>query len=489
MGLRLKLAMGALVLVCSPLLVVWGVGLYERLAQRRIEGDVVRAAARLELELARRGPSAADLARDGRWLVAFAHDFHLMVRVLDGSGQVVQRTPAQHAERWSDLRAWFGRAGGIFFGGAGSPALLAYETTLPPEHGRSEVQAALAGRAAGRWRASEDSRLVAYYHAVPLPAGGAVYLARVRPRTIRALYDLRWALLRLTVWLGLAAAVGGLWVGWSIVRPLRRLRAEMHTHLRRGGARPTEALARQDEIGDLSRDLHALTGRLGRRARDTARLAADLAHDMKNPIATVQASAELLDAARAPDERRERRLAAALQDAASHLQRSVDGLLQLARLQERLVSEPREPLRLDTLVVELVAAFREDPAHGDLTVELLGADEPAVVLALREELVRALRNLLDNAAVHAAGRIQVSLGRAAGHALLEVADDGPGVSSGNRDKIFQRFFTARPAGRPPGTGLGLTIVQAVAAAHGGAVSLASRGPLPGACFELRLPLA
>jgi len=488
-GLRLKLALAALVLVCSPLLVVWGVGLYERFALKNMEADVASSAARLERELVRRAPTAADLVADGAWLAAFAHDFHLMVRVVDASGRVVQRTPAAHAERWSDLRAWFGRAGGVFFGPAGSPALLAYEATLPPEHDRPEVRAALSGSAAGLWRGPEGSRLMAYYRALPLPGGGAVYLTRVRPRTIRALFDLRWALLRLTVWLGLVAAAGGIWVGWSIVRPLRRLQAEMEEHLRRGGAQPTEALARNDEIGDLSRDLRVLTERLGQRVRDTARLASDLAHDMKNPIATVRATADLLADGPPADERRAQRLASALTDASSHLRRSVDGLLELARLEERLAAGAREVVRIDHLLRDLLHAYRSDPLHVDLDLRLSHDGEAVSVWALADDLVRALRNLLDNAAAHAASQVQVTLSVARGEVVVRVADDGRGVSEGNRDKVFRRFFTTRPEGRTPGTGLGLAIVQTVAEAHGGSVSLDDGGPLAGACFELRLPRA
>ena len=102
-----------------------------------------------------------------------------------------------------------------------------------------------------------------------------------------------------------------------------------------------------------------------------------------------------------------------------------------------------------------------------------------------------LRNLLNNARVQpsTAKRIRVAARRDDGRVITSVTDFGPGVSEGNREKVFGRFFTARPEGTERGTGLGLAIVKAVAAAHGGLAELMPQAPAEGATFRVVVPAA
>ncbi len=111
------------------------------------------------------------------------------------------------------------------------------------------------------------------------------------------------------------------------------------------------------------------------------------------------------------------------------------------------------------------------------------------VRLVSEAWKRLLRNLLDNALVQPAEvkAVAVSVRLEDGFVVTRVADQGPGVSPGNREKVFRRFFSARPAGAPAGTGLGLSIVAAVAQAHGGRVELAPQGERTGAAFDVFLP--
>jgi signal transduction histidine kinase len=131
-------------------------------------------------------------------------------------------------------------------------------------------------------------------------------------------------------------------------------------------------------------------------------------------------------------------------------------------------------------LTELVASVADDAE--------IDAPEPATVWGVEDRLEELARNLVDNARVFARSRIRVSV-RAGERVVLEVEDDGPGVSEGNRDKIFQRFFTLRPEGAERGSGLGLAIVRTIAAAHGGEVELADPGELGGARFRVTLPAA
>jgi signal transduction histidine kinase len=499
LGLRSKLIAASLLLICFPALFIWSVGIYERLERQHITKKVGRSAEQLRRGLLRREKTPT--GPDQRWLRRFAAEHHLMVRIVDAQGRVQLRTAARHAERWSDFRGWFRDAGDFFFGPAGPPDLMAYEATLAPAGQRPEVRAALAGRQQGLWRHAQDARIFVYYEARPLSGGKALYVTSFTRRNVRALYDLRYQLLKLTLILALVAAALGLWLGWRFVNPLVQLQQRIGGYIRGRDARPGSlALARRDELGDLSRDFAALVQRLVEQRRQAAELAGDLAHDLKGPIATVGASAELLESSTGePDPERRARLVRSLSAAAGHMNRSVEGLLALARLEASLADARRVEVDLAALARRVVQGYRDDPraASVELALEIergsgAGATGLPPLIGVEPELEQLLRNLIDNALAHCEGKILVRLEPAADGARLLVCDDGPGVSAGNRDKIFRRFFSARSDNR--GSGLGLTIAAAIARAHGGVVTLREEGELllreegelllKGACFEV-----
>lgn len=494
LGLRGKLIAASLVLICFPALFIWSVGIYERLERQHVTEKVGRSAEQLRRRLSRGETRPARQVEP--WLRRFAAEHHLMVRIVDARGRVRLRTAARHAERWSDFRGWFRDAGDFFFGPDGPPDLMAYEATLAPAGQRPEVRAALAGRRQGLWRHAHDARVFVYYEARPLSGGEALYVTSFTRRNVRALYDLRYQLLKLTLILALVAAALGLWLGWRFVNPLVQLQQRIGGYIRGRDARPGSlALARSDELGDLSRDFAALVQRLDEQRRQAAELAGDLAHDLKGPIATVGATAELLESSTAElDAERRARLVRSLAAAAGHMNRSVEGLLGLARLEASLADARRVEVDLAALARRVVQGFRDNPraASVELALEIergsgAGAAGLPPLMGVEPELEQLLRNLIDNALAHCEAKILVRLEAAAdGARLLLVCDDGPGVSAGNRDKIFRRFFSARSDGR--GSGLGLTIAAAIARAHGGAVTLREAGaalPLKGACFEVR----
>jgi len=490
LGLRAKLTLVSLVWVFVPLVVVWSIGLYEDLTRRRTARAVRDAADSLALELGRQGLLTGGTA-DRRRLHDLARARHVMVRLINLEGAVLARTEPLDAERWSSIqRGWFRRAGDYFFGPVGPPDLLAHEASLPPEGRRPEVREALEGRPAETWRFASDGSMDIFYRALPLGRrGGALYVTRVSRRSITALYDLRYQLLKLTLWLAAVAGATGLWLGWSVVSPLLRVQRGVRAGLQNpADLDPADlALRRTDEIGELSRDFQRLTSALKDRVESTSLVAADLAHDLKGPIATVVATAELLGDGKMLDADRQRRLADALGVASEHMHRSVDGMLNLARVDRDLCSEPRVSLDLGSLIGALVERHRVSPATSALVLE--SHLEPVVmVLGSEAQLGRLVSNLIDNAAVFARSRVQVALRREAGEAVLTVSDDGPGISPGNRERLFQRFFSSRPPGVTPGTGLGLSIARTIARAHGGDLCLGDDGPLPGATLVVTLPL-
>jgi signal transduction histidine kinase len=215
-------------------------------------------------------------------------------------------------------------------------------------------------------------------------------------------------------------------------------------------------------------------------ASDTAtrRFLADASHELRTPIAALQASAETL--LREQPERPERdRLEAAVARDSERLGHLVNDLLGLARLEAH---PTRTSTNLAAIAHALIADARARAPHAAIT---LSADTNTTVHGDPDALERALRNLIDNAlaAIQPTGRIDVHLRRYDGHLQAQIADDGPGVPEHQRDRIFERFVRLDPD--KPGHGLGLAIARRIAQQHHGDLTC---DPDPnGASFTLHVP--
>jgi signal transduction histidine kinase len=459
-------------------------GVYDRAVRRTATADLQSAASAIA------SGWDAHASDDHVWLDGLARDRAVWVRILDRAGNVVYGTDPVYGEGRFSTRRWFEHIEDLYFVSESPPDLGGYEKTLPPLVERPEVQAALGGGDGATTREPDSAKMFVFYDATALPGGQEVaYLSRISRRSVRELYDLRVQLLKLSLVLLVLAVLLAALIGWHIASPLTRMQRAIQLY-RAGHKDVRIALDRRgDEIGALSRDFQDLVGQLQERLAHTTEVAADLAHDLKSPLSTVTASAELLHEGPPPDEERRRRIADAIGQAASHMTRSVDAMLALARADEELGHEERVPVVLAELVEGIVAAYRQGPHVEAIHIEV---ESPArdSLLGNQDKLAQLVRNLLDNALVFARARVLVRVERdaSANAMVLTIADDGDGVSPGNREKIFRRFFSSRPEGKPAGTGLGLAMAQAIAQAHGGTVRLADTGPLPGAAFVTRLSL-
>jgi signal transduction histidine kinase len=223
--------------------------------------------------------------------------------------------------------------------------------------------------------------------------------------------------------------------------------------------------------------MNAMLARLQAAQAAQRRFVADASHELRSPLATIGTGLELLARGNAgPD------AVDALRGETARLGRLVDALLLLARADERGLTPRREDVDLD----EVAQAQRWRPSG--VVPQIVAA--PVRVVGDRGQLAQVVRNLVDNACRHARSRVLVTVRREGrGDAVLEVADDGPGVPPDQRARVFARFVRlddarARTDG---GAGLGLAIVAEVVAAHGGTVDVVD-GPLGGALFRVRLPL-
>jgi signal transduction histidine kinase len=241
---------------------------------------------------------------------------------------------------------------------------------------------------------------------------------------------------------------------------------------------PTSA----DEIARLATTMNRMLDRLEDGQRRQRRFVADASHELRSPVATLRQHAEVARAH--PDRISPDELAGTVLAEALRMQQLVDDLLLLARADEHSLGLRRRPVDVDDLVLDEVGRLR--------TMTSIEVDAAAVSAGQVDgdaaALQRVVRNVVDNAARHADGRVALSLAEHDGTVTFAVEDDGPGVPPDQRERVFERFVRlddarARDGG---GSGLGLAIVAEVVAAHGGTVALTGAG-LGGARVEVTLP--
>jgi two-component system sensor histidine kinase ChvG len=351
---------------------------------------------------------------------------------------------------------------------------------------RPEVRAALSGRYGAATRS--DAGLVFLHAAVPVRMGnevaGAVIVSRSTQRVQADLYAVR--LLMFRVFLGslATAAVLALLLAATIERPLRKLGAEAATLVDvRGRLRGAfTSSRRRDEIGDLGRALHGLASRLHAQQELADRFVQDLSHELKNPLATVRSTIEVLPETTDPAARRE--LSELSLRAVARMEQMLGQLTDLSGIEAGVDSDERAEVDLVGVVREVAEAWS--------TRAQVQLDLPSVELrvsAVPEQLAQVADNLLANAASFSPAGCPIELRLAArdGRARLLVRDHGRGLAAGEAALVFRRFYTRREPGGPRHLGLGLSIVRAIVESHGGEVS-AGNAPGGGALFTVELPL-
>jgi two-component system sensor histidine kinase ChvG len=306
-------------------------------------------------------------------------------------------------------------------------------------------------------------------------------------RGIRQLVLVRSELARLIFFQGLVAIVAGVILARALVRPIETLseRAKLFP------VKPIadrELLGRADELGDLARSFNELVTSLDAKWKDSVSLAGELTHEFKNPLATIAAASERLAEAKDLTPEKRAQWTRLIAEAVSRLQHSTEALLDEVKTAARVRQAQRETLDYRGWLEALLESYRSNPRFQGWVFELDVAPDVGTVRIDPEGWGAALRNLLDNALVQPATKkvVRLEVRREREQVHTDVIDFGPGVSAGNRDKIFTRFFTQRPEGQPRGTGLGLSIVQAIAEAHGGRIELRPAESTRGASFRLTL---
>lgn len=348
-------------------------------------------------------------------------------------------------------------------------------------------------RAATVWRAPDRTPVITA--AVPLGRNEAV-LTAVNARDITR--TVRIERFRLSVVLAVVTLISvllSLFLARTIVRPLRRL-ARAAVRVRLGRAREVvvpRLPSRRDELGMLARALSDMSLALRARMDATEAFAADVAHELKNPLASLRSAVDGLGRVRDPG--LQAQLLAIVQDDVHRLDRLITDISEASRLDAQLSRARFEPVDVGAMIDGMLVQRETRGIGRGVRFRLeRPVDTPLVASGEGVRLERLFDNLLDNALSFSpdGGVVDILASAAGGELVVEVTDQGPGVPPETREAIFRRFQSIRPEGEAFGrhSGLGLAIARAIVEAHGGVISVGDREDgATGARFIVRLPLA
>ncbi len=281
----------------------------------------------------------------------------------------------------------------------------------------------------------------------------------------------------------------------TIVRPLRRLAIAAH-RVRLGRSREVNVPRlpkRTDEIGLLARAVSDMSQSLRQRIDNIEAFAADVTHELKNPLASLRSAVDGLDRVEDPDLRG--KLMTIARDDVRRLDRLINDIGEAARTDAELSRATFEPVDLGSLIEQLVSSWETRREKGDARIAFARPRrETAVVMGKPDRLARAINAIIDNAVSFSppGGLVEIAAAHVGDEIRIRVDDEGPGVPPEAREAIFNRFHSVRPEGENFGrhSGLGLAIAQAIVKGHDGEIDVHDRDDAPsGARFTIRLPAA
>ena len=314
----------------------------------------------------------------------------------------------------------------------------------------------------------------------------------------------RFAIMRVFLVAAAVMLVLSLLLASTIAGPVRKLAdgAERVRHRYKHRAEIPDFTKRSDEIGHLSGALRDMTSALYARIEAIERFAADVAHELKNPLTSLRSAVETLPLAKTEESRE--RLLGVIQHDVRRLDRLISDISDASRLDAELQRQDAEPVDMVKLLTTVIDMQNGAPRENGVTVELKVVDaaqgrDAYLVLGHDSRLAQVITNLIDNARSFSppGSVVKVACKRVRNSVEILVDDTGPGIRPDAVDKIFDRFYTDRPEqGFGQNSGLGLSISKQIVEAHNGRIkaenrmkTVAGEARVTGARFVVRLPAA
>jgi two-component system sensor histidine kinase ChvG len=364
-----------------------------------------------------------------------------------------------------------------------------------------EVNQALKGENGSSVRVSEEGKLVVSV-AVPIRRFATLYGVLMLTTESGDIDDIlkaeRTALVEVFAVAFIALLFSAVYLARFIAAPILWL-ADAAERVRRGRA-GRDAIPtlddRGDEIGELADSLSAMTRALYDRIDAIESFAADVAHELKNPLTSLRSAVEMLERTKSEADRK--RLTQVVRNDVKRIDRLITDISGASRLDAELSRGHSEPVDISKLLATIVDIYSGlDVPRGVRVCFTNDSDKSAVVQGLNERLGQVFRNLIDNAISFSpdGGTVRVSAHRNGDHVRAVVEDDGPGIADDDLERVFQRFYTERPAehGFGKNSGLGLAIARQIVNSHGGRIWAENKRDgednRAGARFIVELPLA
>ncbi len=426
--------------------------------------------------------------------------------LLTGSGgivQVIELPPPSDGSLFNELTTTYDRIVDWIPGMEDLPRYQEAAIQLADDY--PEVGAALAGDSEGALRADARGRLVLSV-AVPVQRYrkvlGSLMLSKGGDDVTKSIYARRLDILVVFAIALAATVLLSIYFASTLARPIRRL-AVAAVRVRYGKGRRFEIpdfTKRQDEIGDLSGALREMTDALWSRLDAIEGFAADVAHEIKNPLTSLRSAVETVS--RVVDPEQQKKLMSIILDDVQRLDRLISDISDASRLDAELSRAESETvdlaLLLETLAEVIGATLPETGPRIILALPHLPDRDGLMVVGIEGRLGQVFRNLITNAVSFSppGGAIRVMVGRNPSGIEVRVEDDGPGLPEGKLEAVFDRFYSERPRSEKFGThsGLGLSISRQIIEAHGGTIHGENRidpmsRKIKGARFVIRLSAA
>lgn len=382
---------------------------------------------------------------------------------------------------------------------SGEEQILPYqEKTFQTAADYKEAAAALSGETAGVVRNSPSGMILSV--AVPVrrykQVLGALMLSKDSRKIEETVLQVRLDILKVFA-VALMVTIGlSLYLARTIAQPLRKLAraAEKARHGHHRQHAIPDMADRNDEIGELSKTLADMTESLWQRMDAIESFAADVTHEIKNPLTSLRSAVETAARIKNPDQQRQ--LMSIIKEDVLRLDRLISDISDASRLDAEMSRAEEAPVDLERMLATLVEMHgMASPASAPrLRLERKGK-EKLLVNGVEGRLAQVFNNLIANAISFSPpdGKITLKAAAVNGFVEINVDDQGPGIPKGKEKDIFNRFYTERPGDEKFGahSGLGLSISKQIVEAHGGAIAaenlISAGGQIEGAHFSVRLP--
>ena len=362
-----------------------------------------------------------------------------------------------------------------------------------------EVGQALAGETASSVRDAGNGE-IALLTAVPVQRYrqvlGALMLTSTGAGIDRSLRAVRLDILKVFAVVFGVTTLLSVYLAGTIARPIRRLAQAADQVRRAHGRQPVipDFSRRGDEIGDLSVALRDMTATLWARLDAIESFAADVAHEIKNPLTSLKSAVETM--VRVKDPEQQKKLTGILMEDLARIDRLITDIADASRLDAEMSRAESGAVDMGHLLSALADIHEATRGENGPTLDLsLAPGHRLIVQGVEGRLAQVFRNIIANAVSFSppGGRIGLSAARRGTMVEVLIDDEGPGIAEGKNDAIFRRFYSERPRGEKFGThsGLGLSISKQIVEGHGGSIAADNRrgagGGALGARFVVRLP--